>query len=323
VEISNVTGSAAYLSLLAYLISDGERAAPRGLPVLEARNVTLTVYEPEEAHVLRTTRRPAVKIAATEALHLLAGTSSLEQLDLASNGAFTQFADRGRLRGAYGPRAGKQLSEVPRILSDDPDSRQAVVSIWSGDEVRQPSRDVPCTLSYQFFIRGFTPGEKCLELRTVMRSNDAWLGLPYDFEVARALHLTMAACLGIEAGPYTHTVGSMHLYESNIEQAKAILGEGPVTQMRAAAPPASAGLPDDVKPQVAWGIASVAALDLVLSNSAMLGDGDDWRSWYAKHVPRLPEGASYCSSCRYTVPGFCYDCFPTYSKNVSVRGELL
>jgi hypothetical protein len=156
-----------------------------------------------------------------------------------------------------------------------------------------------------------------------MRSNDAWLGLPYDFEVARALHLTMAACLSIEAGPYTHTVGSMHLYESNLEKAKSLVGEGPVTQVRAAAPPIVVGLSGDVTHQVAWNVTSTAALDLALGGSANIEHGGDWRDWYVKHIPLLPEDATYCSSCRYIVIGCCTDCYPTYSKTINVSGDLL
>jgi thymidylate synthase len=80
-------------------------------------------------------------------------------------------------------------------------------------------RDIPCTLSLQFM---WTEGER-LGLRVSMRSNDVWLGLPYDLFQFTALQCAMADALGVEPGPYVHTVGSLHLYARD-EEASAGLG---------------------------------------------------------------------------------------------------
>jgi thymidylate synthase len=49
-----------------------------------------------------------------------------------------------------------------------------------------------------------------------MRSNDAWLGLPYDMFQFTQLFQTVCRVLGVPAGTYTHTAWSLHLYERDV-----------------------------------------------------------------------------------------------------------
>src|SRR5690606_26043016 len=51
---------------------------------------------------------------------------------------------------------------------------------------------------------------------TVMRSNDLWLGLPYDIMMFTRLQSAMAWALGVRVGKYVHTTFSLHLYERDI-----------------------------------------------------------------------------------------------------------
>lgn len=100
-----------------------------------------------------------------------------------------------------------QLDHVRRLLCSDPDSRQAVIQLYDPQRDTVGHRDVPCTLNYRFFVR-----RGRLEMHTTMRSNDVWLGLPYDLFTATMLHELMADWLGVELGTYHHHVDSLHLY---------------------------------------------------------------------------------------------------------------
>lgn len=309
-EIAAETGSEAYLSALELLASRGERAAPRGMATTELRNVTLLISDPQEVHVLRTGRKPSAAIAATEAAQLIAGVSSLEQLDLASGGRFSQFADGGRLRGAYGPRAWEQLQRVAQVLARDVSTRQAVVSVWRGDE-GSAGRDVPCTLSYQFL-----PRAGHLELRTSMRSNDAWLGLPYDLEIARCLLLTMAWAVGMPPGPYAHTVGSLHAYDRDAADIARVTLAGSQALSREPVPPfmpLPAAADEPAYAVRRWELRALAAERVVLRRAE---EPDDANPWHAAHVPPLPPGQlgiwewETCRTCRYVTDGECAECVP-------------
>ena len=50
-----------------------------------------------------------------------------------------------------------------------------------------------------------------------MRSNDLWLGFPFDVFQFANMQVLMAMELGVELGTYTHIAGSLHLYERDFK----------------------------------------------------------------------------------------------------------
>jgi Thymidylate synthase len=303
-EITEATGSTAYVSLAQALLLYGHVASPRGLPTRELTDVTLTLTDPGRVHVLGTSRRPNLKIAATEAMHLVGGVSSLAQLDLASGGRFSRFADDGRLRGAYGPRTHSQLLAVEARLRRDPDSRQAVVTLWNGNELSDDSRDTPCTVSFQFLLR-----DGLLRMRTVMRSNDFWLGVPYDLMMFSCLHRTLAASLNVTPGDYVHVVGSMHVYETDVPKLRRIADDAGPTYLSDENLLVTAGIP--IPPSWYVGVGSELEARIAYARRICLRDpGDGFLDakhdtvgvpWLLSHVPRLPV-TSYACDCGYVVP---------------------
>jgi thymidylate synthase len=100
-------------------------------------------------------------------------------------------------------------------LRKDPDTRQAVVTIWNPErDMLEKKRDYPCTILHQFRVR-----KDRLNMSVYMRSNDVWLGSAYDFFQFTRVQLAMCSVLGIEPGTYAHHVGSLHIYENNYEAA--------------------------------------------------------------------------------------------------------
>lgn len=285
------TGSQAYVTLIKMLLSEGEPVAPRGQLTFEALNVHVRVASLIDAHVLNTDRRVNLKIAATEYLHLLGGLSSLEQLDLASKGRFTQFSDRSRLAGAYGPRVRHQLPRVVDLLRRDPDTRQAVLTIWNGQEHATTSRDVPCTLNLQFLRR-----DDKLHLHVNMRSNDAVLGVPYDWFMFSRLGLSVAAVLGVEPGSYTHSVGSMHLYDRDLGIANDVAHVGTLAKPRVAVPPTLTPVRHSgVTPSIS-GLMAAAEAIVLGQDTDTLGFDYVGADWYLDNVPRLTESVK-CRGC--------------------------
>lgn len=277
------------------VLVDGDVIAPRGQSTFELTDITVKIEDLAEAHVFYTARKVNRKIAAVEYTHLLGGVSSLEQLDLASNGRFSQFADNGRLMGAYGPRIRHQLPRVIDLLSRAPDTRQAVMTIWHGQEHAAASKDVPCTLTMQFMIRN-----NRLNMRVSMRSNDVVLGIPYDWFMFSRLGLSVASALGISPGSYTHTVGSMHLYERDIEIANEVEDIGVVSKPGMVVPPALtyskvSTLRHNYPNPISWLVD--AARDIVLGDDTAWFKRDfNGTDWYLSHVPKI-ESSTACISC--------------------------
>lgn len=209
-----------YGLVLDTLLEEGEPVNPRGLWCREIRGATLVLDSPSH-NVLRVAERKlnyAFQVA--EWLWIAAGLDDVRTIS-AYNKRIAEFSDNGKtFYGAYGPRIGVQLSQVVSRLLADPCDRRAIVSIWRAHDVIAPTKDPPCTLDFQFFVRN-----GMVEMHTHMRSNDVWLGLPYDLFTFTQLQRTVAARLDLPAGRYVHHVGSLHLYDANIEAANVVADE--------------------------------------------------------------------------------------------------
>lgn len=202
-----------YKTLIDTVLDQGDKVSPRGQDTREVLGFILRVQDPTN-NVLTGVRKGFSRgIAAAEAAQLVGGVSDPALMVRVSKN-FASFLDSGSFHGAYGPRIKTQLPEVVRRLTDDPSSRQAIVQIWRPqDDLWGTTRDLPCTLGFQFFIRN----EKLVMIGR-MRSNDVMWGVPYDIFQFTQLQLTVANALSIGVGEYVHQVGSMHIYERDIDK---------------------------------------------------------------------------------------------------------
>lgn len=162
--------------------------------------------------------------AAGELFWYLAGTDDGEFIKHYAPSYDRFLEDDGNANGAYGARWKEHggLQTLVRLLEQDPNTRQAILAMWGPRDLRSAhahdKRDIPCTLSLQFFVR-----RKRLYCICTMRSNDVWLGMPNDVFAFCQLQCLIADYLGLEIGWYRHQVGSMHLYLRNSEKAKLAL----------------------------------------------------------------------------------------------------
>jgi thymidylate synthase len=200
-----------------YVLNQGKEISPRGMKTFEVLNATLEITKPWHIPLDLENRQLNQSIGAMEALQLV-GQISVPELMVDTSKVFKNFLDDGIFHGAYGPRLYGNLAKVVHQLKKDDSSRQAVLTIFdSHKDLNVVSKDIPCTLTLQYFIR-----DNKLLARTSMRSNDLYLGMPYDFVQFIALQGAIAKALGIEMGTYAHTVGSLHIYEQHMREAEFI-----------------------------------------------------------------------------------------------------
>ncbi len=72
----------------------------------------------------------------------------------------------------------------------------------------------------QFLIRG-----NKLHCLVTMRSQSALMVMPYDLFLYTMFHECVAATIGVDLGTFTQFVGSMHIYEDEIELSSKVLSE--------------------------------------------------------------------------------------------------
>ena len=104
-----------------------------------------------------------------------------------------------------------QLDNVVSILKQNPESRQAAISIYDGKEQHRYSNDTPCTYAVQFTIM-----HGRLDMCVTMRSNDLWYGFCNDQYQFSKLQEMVSKQLDIETGVYYHFAHNMHLYNDKI-----------------------------------------------------------------------------------------------------------
>jgi thymidylate synthase len=204
-----------YVDLVKHVLEHGKEVAPRGQKTREIEDAIIRIDDVYNTLPMNVGRGAVPGIGAVEACQLLSGTS-FPDLVIAIGPQFQNYTeDNGIFHGAYGPRTNGQYDIIIDRLKADPDTRQAVITIWNPQYDLQPSkRDYPCTILHQFRIRN-----NKLNMSVYMRSNDVWLGAAYDFFQFTRVQLAMASVLGIEPGTYNHHVGSLHIYEQHYESA--------------------------------------------------------------------------------------------------------
>lgn len=211
----------AWLELLSKVYYQGHESAPRGMKIKEVLACAATVSL-DQPIVVEPGRDLGYKFMAAEAAWILSGDNRVSTISPFAR-HIKDFSDDGVFYfGAYGPKIIDQLPYVCQKLAEDNDTRQAVMTIWR--ETPPKTKDVPCTVSVQWFIRD---GE--LHCVDVMRSSDLWLGWPYDiFNFAMLSHYIRLLLrdhfnLHVGAGTLTLFAGSQHIYERNFDAVEKIL----------------------------------------------------------------------------------------------------
>ena len=125
----------------------------------------------------------------------------------------------GNVNSNYGWqwRRNDQIDYVVNLLRNEPETRQATISIYDGKEHDTFAFDTPCTYAVQFTIVN-----NRLDMCVVMRSNDLWYGFcndQYCFSKTQEMvcnELNTEIPADIELGTYYHFAHNMHLYNNKI-----------------------------------------------------------------------------------------------------------
>ena len=121
--------------------------------------------------------------------------------------------DDGNVNSNYGWQWERtsQLDIVIQMLKDNPETRQAAISIYDGKEISDYTHDTPCTYAVQFTVLNHK-----LNMSVVMRSNDLWYGFCNDQYQFSNLQMLVANETGYDVGTYYHFAHNLHLYNDKI-----------------------------------------------------------------------------------------------------------
>lgn len=117
-----------------------------------------------------------------------------------------------------------QLSQVVDMLKNEPFSRRILFEGYNVGEVENMVLP-PCHKHYQFFV---DPTTNKLHGASIMRSNDVFLGNPFNISnLALVTHMLSQQC-GYEVGENFWVGLDTHLYLNHIEEAKELIKRKPL-----------------------------------------------------------------------------------------------
>jgi len=215
-----------YKEAISKIMYYGLESAPRGMKTKEIFANTLTIDNPKRRLVTLEGLKTVRAYAFSELIWYLKGTNKISELPENYQRIWTTFSDDGHtVNSAYGHRIFgehkaflNQFKWCKEKLQTDKHSRQAIININSVIDKASLTKDFPCCISSQYFIRG----EKLNNI-VVFRSQDANLGLKNDVFTFSAIQELMAINLGIEMGTFTMISSSLHLYEKDFQKAEDLL----------------------------------------------------------------------------------------------------
>jgi len=188
-------------------------------------------FDLNEGFPLVTTKKMFTKAIIYELLWFLRGDTNVKYLNDHGIKLWDDWAnDKGELGPIYGKqwirweRANgekiNQIEEVQNMLRTNSDSRRIIVSAWNVSDIQElikGKKTAPpaCHTLFQFFVAN---GK--LSCQLYMRSNDVFLGAPFNIAQCALLTIMLAQTCGLKLGEYIHTNGDVHIYKNHFEQVK-------------------------------------------------------------------------------------------------------
>ena len=182
---------------------------------LYSKCVQFTVLNPRFCCYKNPIRQPSFNVGKKEGMMLFSDSNNVDYVPW-----YRPFSRDGKTSySMYGQFINPKIDRIVNKLRAKPITRQCVftiynmdINVWDDDVT-----DVPCTLMGIFDI-SCTSNYKALNLTIMMRSNDLYLGTPYNMMMFSYLQQVVANELGLALGSYTHFVNNLHIYYSNISQ---------------------------------------------------------------------------------------------------------
>ncbi|MCF2858485.1 thymidylate synthase [Pseudoalteromonas sp. SMS1] len=202
--------------------------SPRGFAEREILGFCGKLDNPKNRFCYHPQRRQNIIFNYAEALWYLSGKNDLDFIQWYAPSMARFSADGATLPGTgYGKKllhfGTQNLNQIARVVdilkNDDADSKRTFLQIFSADEdIYKHNIDVSCTLGLQLLLR-----ENKLHMVGYMRANDAYVGMLSDIFSFTFVQEFIASLIGCDVGTYTHQVGSIHIYENNLEKVASLL----------------------------------------------------------------------------------------------------
>ncbi len=222
-----------YLNLLRHVRDNGLRKEDRtGTGTLSVFGHQMR-FDLADGFPLVTTKKVYFKGLAVEMLWFLRGGTNTEYLVENNVHIWDAWAAAdGDLGPVYGKQwvswtgaNGEPINQIASVIDSirkNPDSRRHIVSAWNVADLPRMALP-PCHMFFQFHVaRGR------LSAQLYVRSNDLFLGAPFNIaEYALLVHMVAQQC-DLEPGELIYTIGDAHIYLNHLDQVNEQLSREPL-----------------------------------------------------------------------------------------------
>ena len=210
-----------YLDLLQDILKNGTQKSDRtatGTISVFGRQLR---FDLKNGFPLVTTKKIHWKSVVHELLWMIRGNTNVKYLNDHGVTIWDEWADEdGNLGPIYGYqwRYGHidQLKYAIDTLKRDPDSRRIIVSAWNVADLQSMALH-PCHFVYQFYSKE-KDGKRYLSCHVNIRSNDIFLGTPFNIASYALLTHLIAQVTDHEVDELIYTIGDAHIYKNHIDQ---------------------------------------------------------------------------------------------------------
>ena len=241
-----------YLDLLRDVMENGVDKGDRtgtGTRSVFGRQVR---YDLSEGFPLLTTKKLHIRSILHELLWFLSGDTNIRYLKENNVSIWDEWATpEGELGPVYGAQwrnwqgaDGKTYDQVTALvdgLKNNPDSRRHIINGWNvallPDEQQKPWENAaagkmalpPCHVLYQFYV-----ANNKLSASLYIRSNDLFLGNPYNTASLAFLTHMLAQQCDLDVGEIVLSIGDAHIYSNHFAQVETQLqrSPGPLPQLK-------------------------------------------------------------------------------------------
>ena len=212
-----------YLSIANKILSEGEMRDNRtGIKAISLPHVCITIDLEEDGFPILASKFVGFKTAVKELLWIWQMQSNdvrkLQDMNVHIWDEWMQ--EDGTIGKAYGYQLAKykQVDNLIKTIKEDPTSRRMITTLWNIEDLPEMALQ-PCAFQTLWNIN-----KGKLNCMLTIRSNDWFLGNPFNVAQYAALVHMIAQVTNYKPGRLTVCINDAHIYENHIPQIQEQLG---------------------------------------------------------------------------------------------------
>lgn len=212
-----------YLSIANKILSEGEMRDNRtGIRAISLPHVCITIDLEEDGFPILASKFVGFKTAIKELLWIWQMQSNdvrkLQDMNVHIWDEWMQ--EDGTIGKAYGYQLAKykQVDNLIKTIKEDPTSRRMITTLWNIEDLPEMALQ-PCAFQTLWNIN-----KGKLNCMLTIRSNDWFLGNPFNVAQYAALVYMIAQITNYKPGRLTVCINDAHIYENHIPQIQEQLG---------------------------------------------------------------------------------------------------